>query len=491
MAVAFAAGFLAFGAKLVLMRNYGSDLPYMDEWDAVGRVLLVPQSRGELHVANFLEAQNEHRVVLSRLLSYGLLKGNGRWDGLVEMTASALIHAAFCAALLLFARRLVSGARFACVAVATTLLFVLAFDWENTLQGFQSQFYFLEWAGFGLCVLCVPSTPLCARWWAGLLVGAAGLGSMASGFVGPAAALAILLVRCTFRRRLGAKDGVAAGLLLLLCVVGLTTTTNHVPGNDVLIAHSVRQWIGAAATGLSWPEFGWPLAFLVMQAPIVVLAAKLLGERRLEGDEAVLVALGLWAWLQVALVAYGRGNMGLVTSPRYTDLYAFGVSFVNVLALAVLCTRGPSKRTWGIFALLWIALFSCGLFARDREAYEVFLGEFKRAKPLEREHVRAFLSTGNIAALRSVPPSELPYPRPEALAEWLSSPAIRDVLPLDVRAPAELSPDQEAAGPGIAYPADRWLLRWAGTVTAAAGILFVTALAALLVQDRRQDGFLE
>ena len=57
MAVALAAGFLAFGAKLVLMRGYGSDVPYMDEWDAVGRVLLVPQSRGVLHAANFFEPQ--------------------------------------------------------------------------------------------------------------------------------------------------------------------------------------------------------------------------------------------------------------------------------------------------------------------------------------------------------------------------------------------------------------------------------------------------
>jgi hypothetical protein len=489
MAVALAAGFLAFGAKLVLMRSYGSDLPYMDEWDAVGRVLLVPQSRGELHAANFFEAQNEHRVVLSRLLSYGLLKGNGRWDGLVEMTANALIHAAFCAALLLFARRLVSGARFTCVAVATTLLFILAFDWENTLQGFQSQFYFLEWAGFGLCVLCVPSGPLCARWWAGWLVGAAGLGAMASGFVGPAAALAVLFIRCAFMRSFGAKEGAAAVLLLVLCVVGVTTISN-VPGNALLRAHSARQWIGASATALSWPEFGWPLAFLVMQAPIVALAARLLRERRLEGDEAVLVALGLWAWLQVALVAYGRGNMGLVTSPRYTDLYAFGGSFVNVLALAVLWTRGPAGRTWRLFALLWIVLFSCGLLARNREAYDVFLGEFKRAKPLEREHVRAYLDTGDIAALRSVPPSELPYPRPDSLAEWLSTPAIRDVLPLDVRTPAALSTGQQA-DPGVAYPADHWLLRWAGTLTAAAGILFVGALAALLVRERSQGVFLK
>jgi hypothetical protein len=285
---------------------------------------------------------------------------------------------------------------------------------------------------------------------------------------------------------LDARDGVAALLLLLLCGIGVSTI-GHIPGHEVLRAQSAREWIGASATALSWPEFGWPLAFLVMQAPIVVLASKLLRERRLDGDEAVLVALGLWAWIQVALVAYGRGNLGLVTSPRYTDLYAFGGSFVNLLALAVLWRRGPSGRPWGIFALLWIALFSCGLLARNREAYEVFLFDFRRAKPLEREHVRAFLETGDIAALRSIPPSELPYPRPDVLAEWLATPAIRDVLPLDMRSAAAVSPDQEAADPGVFYPADHWLLRWAGTLTVAAGVLFTGALAALLLGERAQN----
>jgi hypothetical protein len=490
LVVALAAGLLAFGAKLLLMRGYGSDVPYMDEWDAIGRVLLVPESHGDLHASNFLEPQNEHRVVLSRLLSYGLLKVNGQWDGLLEMTADAVIHAALCAALLIFARRLVSGVRFACVAAATTLLFVLAFDWENTLQGLQSQVYFLEWAAFGLCVLCVPARALSARWWAGWLVGAVGLGAMASGFVGPAAALALLLVRCASRRSWGARDALAAALLLLLCVVGVATV-NHVPGDDVLRVRSAGQWVIASATALSWPEFGWPAAFLVMQAPIMVLAARRLREGRLEGDEAVLVALGLWAWMQVALLAYGRGNMGLVTSPRYTDLYAFGGSFVNVLALAVLWRRGPSGRAWGIFALLWVALFSCGLWTRNREAYGSFLTDFKRVKPLERVHVRAFLDTGDVAALRLVPPSELPYPRPDPLAEWLSNPAIRDVLPPDVRLASAVSPEPGTDGFGNMYPADHWLLLWAGTLTMAAGMLFVAAVAALLVRDRGHGELLE
>ncbi len=77
---ALAAGLLALGAKLVLVADRGSDLPYMDEWNAVGSSLLVPGAHGTLAADGFFAPQNEHRVVLSRLISYGLIRVNGQWD---------------------------------------------------------------------------------------------------------------------------------------------------------------------------------------------------------------------------------------------------------------------------------------------------------------------------------------------------------------------------------------------------------------------------
>ena len=173
---AVAGGCLAFGAKLMLIHRFGTDVPYWDEWDAVGGVLLMPWAHGNLHLADFLHPHNEHRIVFTRLVSFLLAVWNRQWDPLLEMSVNAAIHAGFCAALVLLAGRLLSGARFALVAAATTVLFCLAFDWENTLEGFQSQFYFLEWGALGMFVLCVPSVPLGGRWWAGWLCGLASLG---------------------------------------------------------------------------------------------------------------------------------------------------------------------------------------------------------------------------------------------------------------------------------------------------------------------------
>ena len=442
--VALAAGLLALGAKLTLVHSRGSDVPYMDEWDAVGGALLVPQAHGTLGASNFLEPQNEHRVVLSRLISLGLIAANGQWDGLLEMTVNAVLHAAFLVALVLFLGRFLSGYRFTVAVLLTTLLFILAFDWENTLQGFQSQFYLLQWSAFALCVASVPARPLAARWWLGWTAGLLGLATMSSGFLGPLAVLVLLLLKSAVEPRRGYRGLAAALLLAALCAAGLALLVK-VPGHEILKAHSPWQWMLAAATALSWPKPTLPLAFVVLQLPLAVLLWQRTRERRIEGDEAVLLALGLWSWMQVAALAYGRANLGMVSSPRYTDVYAVGL-VMNLAALGILFRPGPGGWKWGLFAVLWASVFLCGLGSQHADAYRLYLDDFSKEKPLEQAHLRAFLGSGDRSVLRMAPAVELPYPNPEKLAGFLEEPAIQRVLPVSVRPALRLAPVADTQG---------------------------------------------
>ncbi len=442
--VALSAGLLALGAKLSLISSRGSDLPYMDEWNAVGTELLVPASRHALSAANFLAPQNEHRVALSRVLSYALLRANGQWDGLLEMSVNAVLHAALLAALVVFARRLLSGAAFALVVILSVLLFALPFDWENTLQGFQSQFYLLEWTALVALLALAPSHPLSARWWLGWAAALLGLATMSSGFIAPAAAGLVLALRGLLSRGLGGRHLAALLLLGALCTLGLAGVA-RVPGHEVLRAHTAGEWISAAAYGLSWPEVSLPLAFLVLQLPLATLVWRRIRERRLEGDEAVLVGLGLWAFLQVAALAYGRANQGMMASPRYSDLYAIGC-FANALALGILVRPGPSRRAWGLVTVLWLCAFLCGLSTAVSRANADYLPDFGRLKPLERAHVKAFLATGDRAALAAAPKRELPFPQADTLADLLSEPAVRAVLPSGVRPALRSEPEGDSSG---------------------------------------------
>ena len=459
--VALAAGCLAFGAKLTLVHAYGSDVPFMDEWDAVGGVLLIPRALGSLHASDFLRPQNEHRIVLTRLVSYALAVWNGQWDPLLEMTVNAVIHAGLCAALLMFARRFARGLRYACVALLLTLLFVLPFDWENTLQGLQSQFYLLEWGALGMFLLCVPSEPLSSRWWGGWLLGAASLGTMSSGFFAAATVLLLMAARGAIDRRFPARSWAAAALLAALCVAGLLSVS-HVPGHDALRADSPWTWMAGAAAGLSWPLVGWPVAFLVLQLPMALLMAKCLRERRVSGDEAIVIALAVWAWMHVAALAYGRVKMGMMTSSRYSDLFAVG-SAADVLALAMLWRPRSRARAWAPLAVLWIALFALGLRIETRRAHVDFLNDAPRVKSKERLYIRYFLGTGDLAGLQSAPPNELPFPRPDSLGRMLADPAIRAMLPIGIRPAVELEPDAGSVGFAVA-PASELALDSGGRV---------------------------
>lgn len=438
LGVALAAGFLALGAKLMLIRSYGSDVPFYDEWDAIGRVLIIPAGAGGPPLANFFLPQNEHRIVLSRLLGFGLLSANGQWDPLLEMTAGAVLHSAFLAALLLFARRLATGARFTAVALLTTLLFVLAFDWENTLQGLQSAFYFLEWTALGMFLLCVPAPSLSPRWCLGFLVGIAGLGSMSSGFVAAAVVLLLLAVRCALARRLGGRDAAAAALLAALCVAGLLAVA-HPSGYEALRAPSPWAWAAALAAALSWPDMKLPIACVILQLPILVLVVRRLRERRIEGNEAILFALAAWTWIQVAAIAFARGNHGMVASPRYMDLYAVG-SAANLFAMAVLSRGGTGARVRALLGLLWVSLFSCGLWDIEGGTRSDYLGQVPAHKAAERQNVKLFLATGEAAVLEKAAPGEIPYPNPPVLVSLLADPAIREALPVGIRPSDPLAP---------------------------------------------------
>jgi hypothetical protein len=446
---ALAGGGFALGAKLMLVHRYGTDVPYWDEWDAVGGDLLVPLADHNLHAADFLLPHNEHRIVFTRLISYALALWNRQWDPLLEVTANALIHAGFCAALILFAGRLVTGARFAAVAAVTVMLFTGSFDWENTLHGLQSQFYFLEWGALGMLLLSAPAAPLSLRWWAGLLCGIASLGAMASGFLAASAILAVMALRAAVEGRWSRRDTIAGALLAGLCILGRLSVT-RVPGHDELMAHSAADWFKGLVSMLSWPVSGFPAAFLVIQAPIGVFIAERFRSRRLSGAESVMVGMAFWSGLQVAVISYGRVNLGLDNS-RYTDLFAVGL-FANALALFVIVERARGRMLLRCAAAAWVVLVALGIREQNHEAQVRALDDYPASRSAERRHIRAFLADGKLGDLASAPLSELPYPRVETLGQFLSAPGIASMLPVGIRPAIGLAADADSGGFSEAGP---------------------------------------
>jgi hypothetical protein len=470
---------VAWGAKLMLIRAYGSDVPYMDQWDAQAGLLYIPAAEHHLTPQLFWWPHNEHRVLLTRLTNYGLTIANRQWDPLLEMSVNAALHAALAAALLALARRQTRGGAFVGVALVVAALFALPFAWENTLAGFQSQFYFLAWTALGFLWLALPAAPLGARWWAGVAVGLVGLGSMSSGFLCAAAALGVVALRAVWcERRWTWRDSIAALVYLAICVVG-AQLVNPVPGHAYLKVTSFGQWLQVFCHVLAWPANQWLGAVVIVQLPLVAFLIGRLRARRLDGPDAVLLGLALWIWGQVAAVAYSRGNGGMGDSPRYYDLYAIGI-VLNAIALTRgwrgrgtnadspsrpdqthgrdaratllggpasqerpahvrenLNTPGRWHQLWPVVAVVWVAALAYGLREQTAQAYRDYLTPFPSVKNTERRRLADFIRTGDVNALHQRP-EELPHNSADSLAHFLSHPGVRRLLSVGLRSPLAL-----------------------------------------------------
>ena len=440
------------GARLGLVRSYGSDVPYMDQWDAQARLLYIPHAEGRLSAADFWEPHNEHRIVLTKLLGSGLTYGNRQWDPLLEMSVNSVLYAALAGLLAALALcQLPQGETRARILVwvwslaVIALAFSLPFAWENTLQGFQSQFVLAVLAGVGGIWLAAPAAPWSTRWLAGVGVGLSGLAVMSSGFLTLAALVPVLAIRQWWcERRWSWRGASAMGLLLLLCVVGMTLV-QHVPGHDVLRASSVGEWFRAWLNCLSWPANRWLGWALLVQSPTLLILYRALRRRELVAVDAVMLGLVAWSWLQLAALAYGRGHDMLVASPRYMDLYAL-LLVVNAIALARLWLFFSMHGWVSVGIAFWSGVVGWGLQQQTTMAYSSFLDGFAGQRLVERQHLRAFIRSGDWRRFQHIPQEQLPHPSADTLRLCLTHPGVRTLLPVGLRPAVEIKPSAESFG---------------------------------------------
>ncbi len=457
--------FTIWGAKLVAIDHYGSDLPYWDQWAKEGDYLLTPWFEHHELWKNLFLPHNEHRIAPTLAMNLALVTGGGQWDARVQCVASAALHAAIAAGLFLWAlRRFSTG-----WALAVGLVLIAAtappIAWENVLGGFQSQFYFL--AGFSLLALAglITAPALSRRWWGGALCGLLALVSMGSGLLiaGPLLVIAV--------HRLVAPPSSRCGTLLTLAAtvflggLGLILRT-PAPWHDTIHAHSVSQFIVYGARCLAWPLPHAPWLAPLLWAPWLVLLTLRVKQWRAAPTTAMLItdfllAAGGWVLLQVAAVTFSRAGGGDLPASRYGDIAALGL-MISFLSLAHLATSLSLSRrwlfpTWGIGHL---ALVATCLTLATRAAIAGPLPAKKAESDRSERSVQAFVLTDDYETFAKAP---LPFPLPDWLARILRRPDIRAVLPASVRAP--IKTDAFSATPTPPAP-PLWERRTRSQVTA-------------------------
>lgn len=462
--LAFAA--FLFGVKLWLIHGYGNATPFWDQWDAEAAGLYEPFLQGRLTWHDLFAAHNEHRILTTRLLGLLLLSLNEGWSPLLEMVVNAALHvAALAVAVGLVAKSIGDVNRStstptvtAAMLAFTAVLFAVPFGWENTLAGFQAQFYFVLLFGVWSIWLLLRNPAFSAGWWAGAILGVAAYFSLVAGLFAILAVIGTFALRCmvisTTRRE------VAGAVSLLAIFIAGALLTPDIAQHTSPKATSVAQLTGAMAKALAWPSrpsrlSGQWLAALVRNMPWLVFVVVVLWRRTPRtGAQWFLVAMGIWIAVQVAGVSYGRAAE--ILSSRYLDLHSMAL-LINFAALV--SVLGMASDRWrgllGCVCAVWLVLVLVAAYGLLRFDIPANLHGKKASSLTQEANLRSYLSSGDRSAMQELPPSHLPYPVAERLAGILASAAVRDILPGNLQAPlaaASITGEKGAFRRDAAFP---------------------------------------
>jgi hypothetical protein len=443
---------VVLGAKLWVVQLYGSPLPLWDQWyEALW--FFKPWVEGHLTWADFFSAQNGHRVFLARLLDLSVIRLNGRWEPLLQMTVNAFIHTAFVCGLAFclwdFLGR--KNGWFVCFLLAP--FFALPYAGENVIWAITPE-YFLNIFSLVTLVALGFAKPGSRWWWLGLAAAFTGLFTMASGLLAPVTVGGLMVLRAIKHRRIERRNLITLGLCL--AVVGLSMALGvSAEGDRPLRAHTSAEFTSALVRNLTWLFFDAPGMAGLIFLPLVLLLV-LYFRRNFQETRAaeMLLGLGLWSVLQAAALAYGRGNYGdIFPISRYLDILNVFViaSLFASLRLAQFWLRGAFSTKFSLFLpLVFSAVIFFGLGRISQIVVTDLLLPTRSMNLVAEERVATFMATGDQRELLEQPTVR---PDPEVVLEVLRTSQLQTILP------AVCLPPADAHVTGRFTAVSQWLLR--------------------------------
>jgi hypothetical protein len=434
-------------AKLRLILRSGSPLPYLDQWPAEGIDVFWPWLRHQFKPGILFAPHNEHRIFFTRLCELGLLILNRQWDARLEMVANAFIHSLAVAGFGWLMASLLGRRWWPVLWLMLALDLALPFAWENTLWGFQSQFYFLFIFSMLTLWLLATGRPLSLRWWCGAAASVAALFTMASGFLAAAAAGALAFVRAIREPADRRRHLVTAAWCLCVIAVGIHLKPD-IPEHHMFQAHSAGDFFTALGKNLAWPWVIFPFWAPFNLLPLVALGCAHFRSREDSPAERMVLGVGAWTILQCLAVAWSRGAGGVNPAWRYMDPFSF-LSVTGCLALCLLLNRHrfrlPILPLWQAGVVVWLIGCLTGLWFLTSQA-PAYIADNAVDQAEQLKTARAFIATGDAEALRRTRYSGVIVPNIDAVVWLLRQPDLHRVLPACLRDPCLVTPAPGTTG---------------------------------------------
>jgi len=458
---------IVLGAQLWVVQLYGSPLPMWDQWFEADRFFR-PWVEGHLTWKHLFAPFNEHRILFTRLLDLGVIRLNGRWEPLLQMTVNAFIHAAFVCGLAFCLWDFLGRKNGWLVCFLLAPFFALPYAAENALWPMNSQQYFMSLCWLATLAGLGFGKPGSRRWWFGLTATTMGLFTMASGLLAPVTVGGLTILRALKQRRM--EKGNLITLISCLVVIGLGLALRVTMEEDrPLRAHTLMEFTSALVRNLTWPFFRAPEMVCLIPLPLAFLVALYFRPNFREPRAAeFLLALGLWSGLQSAALAYGRANYGdIIPASRYMDVLNILV-IASLFATVLLAQSWPPRRftRWAgmLLPLVFAGVIFFGLCRISQIVVDNLLIPTRLMNLMAEERVETFWATGDERAFLEPPTVR---PKPELALRLLRDPELQSILPAACLPPA--------APPitGRFTALSQWLLR--NSVTILAGGLLVFA----------------
>lgn len=393
---------VVLGAKLWVVQLYGSGLPVWDQWPEAEQ-LFRPWIEGRLTWNSWFAPHNEHRIFFTRLLDLAVIRLNGQWDPLLQMTINASLHAAYGCVLAYCLWNFLGRKNAGQICLLLLPLLALPFAAENIIRGFHSQQYFLS-LGSLLTLLGLGFAPLgSGRWWFGLAASGATLFTMGSGLLAPLTVAGLMMLRTLNVKKLSRANTITLGASLGVFMIGMTLNVG-VPAHQPYQAKSLMDFTSAFARNLAWPFLDQPALAGVVCLPLVLLAVLYFRQNFSNRPAAeFLLGLGLWGVLQSAALAYGRANYDEPQASRYQDALS-GVALAALFSTVFLAEHFAPRRWPGWAARLlpfaFAGLIFFGVGHVSRQTVDFFLASTRLDNLVEEESVRAFMVTDDAGFLQ-------------------------------------------------------------------------------------------
>lgn len=450
---------VGLAAKLYLIVNFVIPVPIEDQWDGEAMDVYVPYFQNHLTLRGMLSAHNEHRIFFTRIYDLALLLLNDQWDNELQTVVNAILHCAILTGFGCLMARSLGKKIWPILWLPLAVLMAVPFAWENTLEGFQSQFYFLLLGSLLAIRLLGLCEPMSLRWWLGAAAAFATLFTMAAGSL---TAIAIIIL-AGFEICKQPRDWQRHSATIILCatiaVLGVMITP-EVPMHEVLRAHSIGEFLLALGKNLSWPcpYFPWLAPFNLI-APAMLAWFCFRSREKTSDAERMVLGMVIWVVLQAMAITYSRGVGGKSPASRYQDLCSL-ILVANCLCMFLLWSRHreqfrfpqPAQSAAMLWALFCVVSLGYTTYITTTEGFAAFAW----ARATRIENARGYVLTGDEHFLMGKPVFEIPYGHPDELMEHLRTPELRRILPACARDPLAVTPKEIGNFRQNGWPAGVW-----------------------------------